>query len=269
MKEIHFNTRKHSSGNESPNEQSSNINASRAFLLFIVYLIIYICIRFILETGLSLLFYFEIFKLHKLIMPSWMAYFFSFFSMAISQTIAFFILFSLTKKYFSGDRLNKKDIFSVGWSRGTIGQILIYAFFGIVIYALLLVRTFIFFPTQNIFDAMIKDIHDKSWIKNKIAAVTIIPFVEEFMFRGVLLAGFAKSWGKKWALVLSNFLFILIHIEIIINSWPSIITYLILTIFFTISRIRTGSLGPAIAAHFFYNLFTLIVPVAIVRYIAV
>lgn len=127
----------------------------------------------------------------------------------------------------------------------------------------------IFFPIQDVLDVMKKNIHTPSWIKNKIAAITIIPFAEEFMFRGVLLAGFATSWGKKWSLVLTNLLFILIHLEIIIKSWPSILTYIILTMFLTIARLRTGCLGPAIAAHFSYNLLTLIVPIALVHYLAI
>lgn len=144
MQAIHSKIYQQPSGNERINEQSSNLNASRAFLFFIVYLGIYICIRFVLEIGLGLFFYLEIFKLHKLIIPSWLAYFFSYFSITISEAVAFFVLFRLTKRQFSGTGLNKKNIFSVGWSTGTIGQILIYAFFSILICAVLFTRTFIF-----------------------------------------------------------------------------------------------------------------------------
>ena len=130
-------------------EQSSNINASRAFLLLIVYLGIYICSKNILEIIYRLSFIVEIYKFQELIIPLWIRRFFSYSIITLSDLLAFFVIFRLTRRHFAGERLYKKDNFNVGWATGTFDQILLYAFYGILVFAFYFSLILMWLPTQD------------------------------------------------------------------------------------------------------------------------
>ena len=131
MEDSHFNS----------DEQSSNINAARAFLFLMIYFGISICSEIIFEMMLKLSLFIELYKFQELIIPLWIRRFFSYSTIALSDSLAFFILFRLTRNHFAGVSLQAKDGFNVGWAMGTLDQILLYAFYGILI--------FIFFHTHS------------------------------------------------------------------------------------------------------------------------
>lgn len=57
-----------------------------------------------------------------------------------------------------------------------------------------------------------------------ILAVCIAPPVEEFLFRGVLLAGFTHSWGSAIAATAVTILFVVLHmfeVQLIGRAWPA------------------------------------------------
>ena len=87
-----------------------------------------------------------------------------------------------------------------------------------------------------------------------ILAVCIAPPVEEFLFRGVLLAGFARSWGPGIAATVVTSLFVVLHMVELQNYWPGLAGIALMAIAALEVRRGTGSLGPAIALHAAYNL---------------
>lgn len=97
-----------------------------------------------------------------------------------------------------------------------------------------------------------------SWV---IIAIIVAPPLEEFLFRGVLFSGIARSWGSTIAALLVTALFVVIHLPETIHYWPSMIAVLVLGITTLGVRIRSESLGPAVTVHTAYN-FVLVVTVS-------
>ena len=85
-------------------------------------------------------------------------------------------------------------------------------------------------------------------------ALLLAPFIEELLFRGVMLGGFNRSFGLWWGVVLTNFLFICVHFSEAVHYWPAFIGIGLLAAVATRQRLATQAIGPAMAAHFGYNL---------------
>lgn len=90
----------------------------------------------------------------------------------------------------------------------------------------------------------------RAWM---ISAVLLAPPIEELMFRGVLFGGLANTWNIRAAALISGTTFWLMHGPEFVH-WPAAVAIGLLTILATWLRVRTRLLGPAIAAHFGYNL---------------
>ena len=94
-----------------------------------------------------------------------------------------------------------------------------------------------------------------SWI---FIAVIVAPPLEEFLFRGVLFSGFARSWGQSIAALLVTALFVVIHLPETVYYWPAMVAVLSLGVAALLIRMRSESLGPAITLHLAYNLVLVI-----------
>ena len=80
-------------------------------------------------------------------------------------------------------------------------------------------------------------------------AVAVVPGVcEEVLFRGYVMRAFEKSWGILTAIVVSGFVFGLFHLQIT-NLLPLATLGMVLGIMTWLS----GSIWPAVAAHFLNN----------------
>jgi membrane protease YdiL (CAAX protease family) len=84
-------------------------------------------------------------------------------------------------------------------------------------------------------------------------ALLAAPVLEELFFRGVLLQGFARSWGLRVSSVLVTVLFWMLHLSETIGYWPANVAIVALAVVALVARLRTGSLGAAVAAHLGYN----------------
>lgn len=83
---------------------------------------------------------------------------------------------------------------------------------------------------------------------------------EEMLFRGVLFYPLQKEWGMKRALILSNLIFAVIHLEKIDTSdvWNIIFLMVAATIAgsaLSLVTYQTGSVWSAVMIHIFYNIF--------------
>ena len=83
--------------------------------------------------------------------------------------------------------------------------------------------------------------------------VLLAPFVEELLFRGLLLAGLAQRMRLRLAVSLSVALFALAHLPDTSGHWQVLPGLLLLALGLTWLRLRSGSLLPGWAAHALYN----------------
>lgn len=88
-------------------------------------------------------------------------------------------------------------------------------------------------------------------------ALLVAPPLEELLFRGVLFSGFAASWGVPAAAAISSTVFVLLHYTEVAGYVPAMAAIATLALVTVRIRLRTGKIGPAIAAHFGYN-FTIV-----------
>jgi len=79
--------------------------------------------------------------------------------------------------------------------------------------------------------------------------------VEEVLFRGALLTAFSKVARVSFAGIASGFAFWLLHLPNFAGSWVAALSVALFAAFATVLRLRTGALGPPIAAHVANNLF--------------
>jgi len=92
-----------------------------------------------------------------------------------------------------------------------------------------------------------------------IVAVLLAPPVEEFLFRGLLLKGFAESWGLTAAALFVSGTFILLHLTEVMFYWPALFAIITLTGATLATRLMTGSLYAAMALHAAYNITIVVV----------
>jgi membrane protease YdiL (CAAX protease family) len=74
------------------------------------------------------------------------------------------------------------------------------------------------------------------------------PVAEELFFRGLLLRAAERRWGTRWALAISSVAFAASHFQLV--QFPGLA---LVGLVFGILVVRTGRLGPAIAAHIAFN----------------
>ncbi len=74
------------------------------------------------------------------------------------------------------------------------------------------------------------------------------PVVEELFFRGLLLRAAERRLGTRWALAISSVAFAASHFQLV--QFPGLA---LVGLVFGILVVRTGRLGPAIAAHIAFN----------------
>lgn len=80
-------------------------------------------------------------------------------------------------------------------------------------------------------------------------AVLVAPLLEEFLFRGILYRAMKKPFGIGFAILLSAFLFALVH-----KNALSFLPLTFLGVFLALAYERTGDLRTCILMHAFFNL---------------
>ena len=101
-----------------------------------------------------------------------------------------------------------------------------------------------------------------AWI---LLAIVLAPPTEEFLFRGLLLKGFTRSWGVVGGAIAVTFIFVLMHIFETAQYWPATVAILVLALATLAARLRSGSLGPPLALHTSYNFAIVIYTAALWR----
>ena len=84
-------------------------------------------------------------------------------------------------------------------------------------------------------------------------ALLVAPPSEELLFRGLLLKGFASSWGAAWASVVVTVIFAALHLTETLHYWPATLFILGMAVTALVARLRTGSVVASMAFHVAYN----------------
>jgi len=85
-------------------------------------------------------------------------------------------------------------------------------------------------------------------------ALAIAPPAEELLFRGLMLKGFAASWGIRAASILTTLIFVVLHLQETRSSVLALIAIGALAASALTARLLTGSLYCSMVLHFAYNL---------------
>jgi len=84
-------------------------------------------------------------------------------------------------------------------------------------------------------------------------SVTVAPFMEEIIFRGVLFAFFERLAGVRFALVASALLFAGIHVPEYWGAWSGLVLILVVGLVCSSARALTKSVVPGVIVHVAYN----------------
>ena len=95
--------------------------------------------------------------------------------------------------------------------------------------------------------------HHAYGLVKTVAAVALAPPVEEALFRGLLYGGYRRSFGPVWAAVATTFLFCLPHAVQMSQSVFAAVGITGMALAALWLRLRSASVGPAVAAHMGYN----------------
>lgn len=86
-----------------------------------------------------------------------------------------------------------------------------------------------------------------------VTAIVVAPVAEESLFRGVVLEGFLRRYGRHAAVVATTLLFGLAHLPDVFGHGPAITAILLGGVALAELRLRSGSLVLPMAAHASYN----------------
>ena len=146
----------------------------------------------------------------------------------------------------------------IGWSGASARHLasgLILGFGLSVAYLFVLVPTFPPAPDQA-WGPLVRAAHAGGWSRHgwALLAVFAAPPVEELVFRGVLFAGFSRSWGPGLSGTLVTLIFVAAHFTEVFAYWPALVSLGLVGVATLLIRIGTKSLAPAIFVHASYNL---------------
>jgi len=88
--------------------------------------------------------------------------------------------------------------------------------------------------------------------------VCVAPFVEELVFRGVLLSGLASRMRIGWAMLVSAIVFGCVHLPDFKFAWYPVPALILLGVVLAWLRVRTHSLWPSITLHAANNFFAVL-----------
>ncbi len=112
------------------------------------------------------------------------------------------------------------------------------------------------FPKQGVTQSVLAIFDQAHWWMRVLLTLMIVllaPFVEELLFRGVLLAGFSERLPLRWAVALSVLLFAFAHLPDTGGHWQVLPGLLALAFGLVWLRLRSGSLLPSYVTHALYN----------------
>lgn len=146
---------------------------------------------------------------------------------------------------------------AVGWSKASPRDLLISAFAGasLAILYLFVLTPRVTSPPVEQWGPLATAAGAGGWPRHAWALLALLaPPIEEFVFRGVLLAGLSRSWTRTSAAVVVTALFVAAHFGEVLTYAPAFVAIILVGTATAVARIATRSLVPPIVLHGFYNL---------------
>lgn len=170
----------------------------------------------------------------------------------LGALVSFFVVFELMKPYFPGS-IKLGAYAPLGWAGCSATWCWGAAGFGAF---LSLFYSFIVYPNFPPDDDytpgfIVSALSFVGWQKLLVvfSVIVLAPIVEEFLYRGVLYTGFAKSFGKIISGFLVTILFVLMHLTQYGGYWLALLAIASVSVATLIVRELKGSLVPAIFLH--------------------
>lgn len=165
------------------------------------------------------------------------------------------VVVRMTRRSFP-DRPRADAFRAVGLTRGQWRDLAASAALGLamsLLYVFLLSRLAIE-PTKPL-GPLLEAASQPGWQRDlwSVMAIGFAPPIEEFLFRGVLFQGLATARGTIVSAATVTVLFSLFHLPETLSYWPAIVAVTIMAVIAMAVRLKTRSLGPAIALHAAYN----------------
>ena len=236
----------------------SGLNARRAVALLLVYVLGQIAIALVVGVILGIYFYFTGARIEPAQLAKRLQ------NPAVLLTVgtlgilgAALLVAYLTRRFFRGTP--KSDAFRVlGLSRASPPYYAIAAVLGISMAFLYVMVAMRFAPPghgQSV-GPLARAAANGGFPRVLLAilGVLIAPPIEEFLFRGALYAGFEKTWGRSRSILLVTVTFVPLHLSETRSYWPALVAIAIMAMALAAVRIRSGSIGPGIMLHAYYNL---------------
>lgn len=174
----------------------------------------------------------------------------------IGMLIGTYTVFRMVRPYFPGS-IREGAFAPLGWVRCSTRDLYLATIIGVAL-AALNVGVLALFPSdaKTLAGPVAIAASSSDWGKYglMLLAVLIAPPSEEFIFRGVLYTGFARSWGPRVSAIFVSVLFLAIHLPAVIGRLPALFAILGLAIATIVARQRSGSLVAPIGLHMAYNL---------------
>lgn len=174
------------------------------------------------------------------------------FIMILGALVSFVVVFELMKPYFPGS-IKLGAYAPLGWVGCSATWCWGAAGFGVLLslfYSLIMVSNFP--PSDGYTPGSVSSaLNTMGWVKLSIAfsVIVLAPIVEEFLYRGVLYTGFAKSFGKIISGFLVTILFVSMHLTQYGDYWVALLAIASVSVATLIVRELKGSLVPAIFLH--------------------
>ncbi|HIN53667.1 MAG TPA: CPBP family intramembrane metalloprotease [Planctomycetes bacterium] len=169
----------------------------------------------------------------------------------------------MVTRWLARDVITDGEITGVGWVESSPLRCLLGAALGVAICCSTTFLMITLFPNLEPEAGPLDDMFNQGGVMLLlliILALVLAPLVEEFLFRGVMLAGFTRSFGFPLAVFFCTSLFVLLHFDAILRYTPAVIPLTGISLALVFLRVKFKSLWPAIAAHFGYNGMALLVP---------
>ncbi len=148
----------------------------------------------------------------------------------------------------------KKPLAEMGFSRIKLSQVPILILFGIALNMFISVLlSFIPFPASWVdsYNATTEIILESSFLITAMTTLICAPLVEEITFRGLVYSRLCKGMPMLAAMLISSWLFGVIHGNMIQMLYASVIGFIICYI-----RVKYESLTACVLVHFGFNMFS-------------
>ena len=167
------------------------------------------------------------------------------------------VVFTMVHRSFPG-MLREGALSPVGWNPTSLKPTLIAALGGTllaVIYLYVAIKILPIASTQKVGAMATAAAASHGWPKMIWVVLLLVGApIEEFLFRGGMLAGFTRSLGAGRSAAIVTALFVLMHMSETHLYYPAIISIAVVALCTLVARYWSDSLIPPICFHASYNL---------------